>query len=78
MDKRLFVKQLARIERRQARLRRIRAKISKESRVHEEVVENTPEQHHHIGVSQKHYEHIGTFLQKNLGDPAIKVQTSIT
>jgi hypothetical protein len=65
--------QLARIERREARLRRLRAKLNQDSPTHAEPVANTPQQHHHIGSSQKLYEHIGTFLQKFSGDPAVKV-----
>jgi hypothetical protein len=39
----------------------------------EEQVAKTSQEHHHIGVSQNHHEHIGTFLRRNAGDPAIKV-----
>jgi hypothetical protein len=42
-----------------------------------ETVGTTPHEHHHIGVSQNHYEHIGTFLQKHSGDPAISVRIFI-
>jgi hypothetical protein len=63
------VKQLARIERREARLRRIRSKLERQS----EIVAKTLQEHHHIGLSQDLYQHIGTFLQRNAGDPAIKV-----
>lgn len=38
-----------------------------------EIVGNTPQEHHHIGLSQNLHEHIGTFLRKHAGDPAIKV-----
>lgn len=69
-----FVMQMTRIERREARLRRIRAKLF-EGKKHgnEAPVPQGPEAHHHIGKSQNSYEHIGTFLRNNLGDPAIKV-----
>jgi hypothetical protein len=30
--------------------------------------------HHHIGVSESKYEHIGTFLRLRAGDPAIRVR----
>lgn len=30
--------------------------------------------HHHIGKSQEHYEHIGTFLRAHAYDPAVKVR----
>jgi hypothetical protein len=67
----MFVKQLAGIERREARLRRIRARLSRQGR--DDPVGNTPQEHHHIGVSQKHFEHIGTFLYQHAGDPAVQV-----
>lgn len=70
-DKKIFVGQLARVERREVRLHRIRAKLPRQQR---EWTPNTPEQHHHIAVSQNNYEHIGTFLQKHEADPAVKVE----
>lgn len=73
-DKKCFVRQLARIERREARLRRIRARLSGEQRMRREAVGNTPREHHHIGTSQNNFEHIGTFLRQNAGDPAIHVR----
>jgi hypothetical protein len=36
-------------------------------------VARTPEEHYHIGVSAKNHLHIGIFLSKNAGDPAIQV-----
>jgi hypothetical protein len=72
-DKKLFIEQLARIERREARLRHIRTKIYGEKPNQSEVVGITPEEHHHIGISQNYHDHIGTFLQQNAGDPAIQV-----
>jgi hypothetical protein len=38
-----------------------------------EPVPDTMEPHHHIGVSQNQYEHIGTFLRTHNGDPAVNV-----
>ena len=73
-DKKLFVRQLAQIERREARLRRIRAGLSDAKRIQSEVVGSAPHEHHHIGVSQKNFEHIGTFLRRHTGDPAIRVR----
>ena len=73
-DRKAFIKQLARIERRQARIRRIRARHS--DSVHEQV-DSTPEKHHHIAKSQNDNVHIGTFLRKNVGDPAVQVQIKI-
>jgi hypothetical protein len=61
------------MERRESRLRRIRAKLSaNESQV--EPVADTPQEHHHIGISQNQYEDIGIFLRTNAGDPAINVR----
>ena len=71
--KKPFIKQLAQIERREARLRRIRARLSKGSDNAGEAVGNTPHEHHHIRVSQKQSEHLGTFLRDHSEDPAIKV-----
>jgi hypothetical protein len=70
-DRKLFVKQLARIERREVRLRRIRNKLPQVRKV--EIVAKTLQEHHHIGLSQDSYEHIGTFLRRNTGDLAVKV-----
>jgi hypothetical protein len=71
-DKKLFTKQLARIERREARLRRIQVRLSR-NRNTDEKVPKAPQEHHQIAISQNHYEHIGTFLNRTSGDPATKV-----
>lgn len=68
------MKQLTQIERRQTHICRIRARVSTDKRVKRETVACTPQEHHHIGHSQNQYEHIGTFLRKYAGDPAIKVR----
>jgi hypothetical protein len=73
-DRKQFVRQLTQIERRENRLRRVRAKLVVAGLCPDELVAKTPQEHHHIGVSQNEYDHIGTFLQKNSGDPAIKVR----
>lgn len=69
-------KQLAQIERRQARIRRIRKKLTESSLS----VNCEPEQsncdaplHHHIGLSENHPQHIGSFIRAHLDDPATKV-----
>jgi hypothetical protein len=41
-----------------------------------ENVATTPDVHHHIGVSQNHFEHIGTFLRTHAEDLAVKVMNS--
>ena len=63
--------QLASIERRQARIRRIRAR--RDALEKEDPTPNTPEQHHVIGKSQNFPEDITTFVRKNSDDPAAKV-----
>jgi hypothetical protein len=67
---------LAQIERRQARIRRIRARNFANTKIRPETLTNTANVHHHIGKSQDHWEHLGSFLQKHSGDPAIEVCTS--
>lgn len=63
--------QMTRIERREAR---IRAKLYNGKKHANEVLgPQLLEAHHHIGTCQHSYEHIGTLLRNNLGDPAIKV-----
>jgi hypothetical protein len=63
---------MARIERRQARIRRIRASnfASKET---EDKVAIDLDVHHAIGKSQNEPKHMGLFIQENFGDPAVKV-----
>jgi len=65
---------MTKIERWQARLRRIRVHYQKAGRPLDENVATSPEAHHVIGVSQNFPENIPTFLQKNRGDPAIKLK----
>lgn len=78
-DKKNFVKQLAQIERREARLRRINSKLpnsrrSRTSRWRKAARKPiSPQVHHHIGRSEDVYEHVGTFLRQRSGDPAIQV-----
>jgi hypothetical protein len=69
-----FVKQLTQIERRQARLRRIRARHQMTASAGSEEVATTPEAHHVIGKSQNNLVNIPLFLQEHAGDPAIKVK----
>jgi len=72
-DRRHFVRQLAQIERRETRIRRIRARLTQNYPNQFERAPDTLRQHHYVGASQNQYEHIGTFLQKYSGDPATKV-----
>jgi hypothetical protein len=77
-NKKLFVKQLARIEHRETRLRQIRAKLANHRQEGcNDAALGTLRKHHHIGASENDYEHIGTFLRQHAGDPAIKVQIQI-
>jgi hypothetical protein len=71
------VKQLTRIERRQARIRRIGDKMV--HRPHVEIAElaRSPHVHHYIGLTQKHPVHIGSYLHGHQGDLAIAVSSII-
>ena len=67
--------QLARIEQREACLRRIRAKLQRPVKVRNGSATGSKalKDRYHIGKSENVYRHIGTFLWNNAGDPAIKV-----
>ena len=69
-----FIPQLAAIERRQARIRRIRMQQQAQS-LGDPTLE-VPEQHHVISKSQNFPEDIHMFLSKNSDDPAMKVSPS--
>lgn len=73
------MRQITQIERRQHRIRRLRAHLqmppTQNTRTYTEHA-FTPDTHHHIGKSQNEYEAIGTFLSQNAGDPAIQVSFS--
>jgi len=75
-DRKEFVKQITSIERREARIHRIRDKQSPHGAVIEEEVATSPEAHFHVGKSQNHPEHIPLFLQRHLGDPAVRVRAT--
>jgi hypothetical protein len=64
---------MTQIERRQARIRRIRAQNFASKKAEKETVAVAPHLHHCIGKSQNEPEHIGLFVQKHSGDPAVKV-----
>lgn len=74
-DKKDFIKQMTRIERREARLRRIRAKLRRPAIVRNGNArgKKSLDGRYHIGESENVYYHIGTFLRNNAGDPAVKV-----
>jgi hypothetical protein len=71
-DRKEFVKQLARIERRQARIRRIRPQ-KPASQSNDEECAARPEAHHTIGKTENFPEHLSFFVQKHSGDPAVEV-----
>ncbi|KIK32395.1 hypothetical protein CY34DRAFT_101573 [Suillus luteus UH-Slu-Lm8-n1] len=71
-DKKGFVKQITSIERREARIHRIRDRQSPHGTVIDEEVATSPEARFHVGKSQNYPENIPLFLQRHLGDPAIK------
>lgn len=62
---------MASIERRQARIHRIRAKRAALRLA--DPVPNQPDEHHVIGQSQNFPEELTRFVQINLEDPATKV-----
>jgi hypothetical protein len=64
---------MAQIERRQARIRRIRARNFGVKEHEADKIATSPDVHHHIGKSQNHPEHVSLFVQKNSADPAVQV-----
>lgn len=73
-DRNTFVRQLTQIERREARLRRIKQRHQAgvpRTDAHE--IANDPKLHHHIGQSEKIYDEFGQYLRNHTGDPAMKV-----
>jgi hypothetical protein len=73
----MFLKQLAQIERRRARIRQIRLRnhISRQRAIPAEQLlpAACAESHHHIGKSQNFPHDLSHFYQGNLSDPAAKV-----
>ena len=70
-SRKAYASQLASIERRQARIRRIRAR--RDALNLADPVPNQPEEHHVIGRSQNFPEDLTRFMQSNIGDPATNV-----
>ena len=66
-----YVSQLASIERRQARVRRIR--MNRDVLNLADPIPNKAEEHYVIGQSQNFPENLTGFMQVNMGDPAVKV-----
>ena len=66
-----YISQLASIERRQARIRRIC--MNRDALNLADPIPSKPEEHHTIGQSQNFPENLTRFMQANTGDPAVKV-----
>ena len=66
-----YIPQLASIERRQARIRRIHFRHDALNLA--DPVPNKPEEHHVIGQSQNFPEDLVNFMKTNMGDPAVEV-----
>jgi hypothetical protein len=67
-----FVRQLTRIERRQARIRRIRESGIGSAQL--ESVSSVPDERYNIGKSQHRPIDLDGFIRKNSDDPALKVR----
>jgi len=73
--------QLSKIEQRQCCIHAIRGKLNANSSPHQiepEDMAADPGVRYNMGISQKFPVHIPTFLQRNAGDPAIRVSGSFT
>ncbi|KAG2029658.1 hypothetical protein BDR03DRAFT_936805 [Suillus americanus] len=72
-NKRAFIHQLTRIERREACLRRIKQRQSQQgSHIEANAIASDPQLHHHIGLSEKTYDELGQYLRDHAGDPAAR------
>ncbi|KAG6905235.1 hypothetical protein DXG01_004056 [Tephrocybe rancida] len=75
-SKKEYKRQLAHIERRQARLWSIKHRTDAMERSNPDAIEilpvDEPALHHQISTSEKHSENVFAFLAKRQGDPAIK------
>ena len=76
MDLKEFVKQLAQIEHRQARIHHICPTRSANPHSDEECPAE-PKDHHAIGKTENFPEHLGLFIQRHSGDPAVEVCVGI-
>ena len=77
-DRKQFVKQLAQIERREARIHRLRMHQSGDHPTGEEECTVSPDVHHTIGQTENFPEHAGLFVQRHSGDPAVEVCACIS
>jgi hypothetical protein len=71
-----FTKQLAQIERRQARIRRIREQLVRTGRFSSEIVASAPDVRYNMAKSQNYPVALTQFVQKHAGDPATVVRRS--
>jgi hypothetical protein len=77
-SKKGFKQQLAQIERRQARIRRIKQRSTSGSNASPELrgpQDADPAIHHHIGASENDRLHIGKFCREHADDPAVMVRS---
>ncbi|KAF7966593.1 hypothetical protein HWV62_37801 [Athelia sp. TMB] len=70
--RKFYVRQLANIDSRMTRLRRIRERTGA-AKLAFENVPASPDHHHHIGVSENLSIHTGEFIRAGAGDPAMEV-----
>ena len=76
-SRKIFIPQLASIERRQERIRQIRTKVAALRAYRQDPVPNRPDIHHVIGESQNFPENIVLFQARNSDDPAVRVSRSL-
>ena len=77
-SRKVFIPQLASIERHQERIRRIRAKVAASQAYCQDPVPNQPDVHHVIVQSQNFPENILLFQSRNSDDPAVKVSDTVS
>jgi hypothetical protein len=72
-SRKAFTKQLAQIERRQTRIRRLSERLPGAKINGLEKTPHNPDEHYNVGQSQNHPINITQFVQKHAGDPATAV-----
>ena len=72
-SRKVFIPQLASIERRQTCTRRIRSKLAGLQAEPKESLPENPEDHHHIGRTQNFPVDLSIFIRENSDDPLAKV-----
>lgn len=76
-NRKKYIEQITKIERRQARIRRIRAQHQVNKKQVDTAISD-PNSRFTIGKSENNWDHIGTFIKKNEDDPAIKVREYVS